>query len=238
MTRIGLLPHGGGVPRLVVSLVSLASLAVLTGGCDGGADPPTSTSTETSAPGDRATTTGPLGDTTTTGAAEPVPVLDWSALPEPPVPVDGWEVGHCEGDAPLLCVGRPGGRPGVVETLTFAGSSDLDAFTESFLAGVEADREAGCPPGSVVERDAVVDATVGGQPGRRVGFTVTFADGRTVEHGVTWVRAEPDGLRTVGATGFDLEGGSCLEPIGEFAIDDFEAVLGLLDRLVARSEFS
>jgi hypothetical protein len=227
------------VAPILVSLVTVASLVTLVGACtddddDGGGDPGPTTTVTTGTTG---STGSPAETTTTSGGAEEVPALDWSALPEPPVLVDGWEVGHCEGDAPLLCVGRPGGRAGVVETLTFPGSSDLDAFTESFLAGVVADREAGCPPGSVVERDDVLDATVGGEPGRRLGFTVTFADGRTVEHGVTWVRAEPDGLRTVGATGFDLDGGSCLEAIGEFDIADFEEALPLLDQLVARSQF-
>ena len=77
---------------------------------------------------------------------------------------------------------------------------------------------------------------VGGEPGRRVGFRVVLADGTLVEHGVSWAREEGDGLRLVGATGLHLER-ACLEPIGEFAVDDFEEALDLLGRLVATSVF-
>jgi hypothetical protein len=212
--------------------ICLAALLVL-GACsddddDGNAEP------TTTIPAATTTTGGPTPSTT--GGADPVPVLDWDALPEPAVVVEGWEVGHCEGDAPLLCVGRPGGRPGVVETQTFASADDLDAFAAAFVASARTDREAGCPPGSTFEEDEPVDLEVGGEPGVRVGFRVTLADGTLVEHGVTWAREEGDGLRVVGATGLHLERG-CLEPIGEFAIEDFAAVDDLLDRLVATSRF-
>ena len=217
-------------------LALVVALAACSGSDDGSgddADPaPTTAATN---PTTTTTPTGPAATTAPSGS-DPVPVLDWDALPEPPVEVEGWDVGHCEGGAPLLCVGRPGGRPGTVETLTFPGAGDLDAFTETFLANARADRLAGCPPGTTVVDDPVLEVTVGGQPGRRVGFTVVAADGTVVEHGVSWARTEPDGLRTVGATGLDPARG-CLEPIGEFTVPDFEAVLDLLGRLVARSEF-
>jgi hypothetical protein len=203
------------------------AVALVLGACSGDDD---DASEPTTAP-----TTAPA-PTTTTGGSEPVPVLDWDALPVPPVVVEGWEVGHCPGDAPLLCVGRPGGRSGTLETMTFASDVALEDFGAVFVGSASADRLATCPAGTTVAPDDEVEVAVGGQPGRRIGFQVRLGDGTLVEHGVSWVREEADGLRLVGATGLHLER-ACLEPIGEFAIDDFEAVDELLDRLVATSEF-
>src|SRR3954469_2500540 len=95
---------------------------------------------------------------TAPATAGPVPRIDWRH----PVNTDfgdGWALGPCGGDAPLVCVTRRHRQVGSLEVLQFSVSSltavstalrlrgeeeALRAHAAAFLAGIVADRHRGC----------------------------------------------------------------------------------------------
>lgn len=178
----------------------------------------------------------PSTTTTTTPVAASV---DWAARSLTLATAEGYAIGFCEGEAPMLCVTRDGADVGVVELASFPVSSidvladgDLSAWAEDFARAIARDRAAACGDGYAVAADEPVPARLGGAEGIFYRLTGTL-DGRTVER-VAGVAAVVDGqlwLLTANA----LDEGGCLSREQELGIDDLDRLTGTLRALAAGS---
>lgn len=137
-----------------------------------------------------------------TPSASPTPlppiVASWDLDGEPVELGDGLAIGHCVGDAPLLCVTRGDEVVGVLSIDGFplddamAAAEDADELLEALLANAEArmlgvveDRAIGCPDGYEGKAHPATEVLVDGLRGVRVGMSGT-EDGGLAERVVTW----------------------------------------------------
>lgn len=180
-------------------------------------------------------------DPTPTPRPSPLPIaIDWANLVElDPVTVEDVVLKDCEGDAPLLCVERDGNRLGSIELGLFPRDPETDPQTLEALAKdhrstFASDRREGCPSGYSVRSDATKRLPVAGLDGIRTGFTVLDADGKLVEHNITYFAIDGDRLVTLGVEGLAAEG-SCLELLGGFDAETVGELLPIFDRVAMGS---
>ena len=212
----------------------------------------TSPATPTSEP-----TPGPPTAPTTRPIPPPsgpvLPIVDWANPSLYRAEVDGWTVAGC-GEAPILCVEREAGSgsgsgSGSVEAITFPADSfdviarpladgdiagALEALVADYHASIGPDREQTCPPELTYAPLPTTPATVGGTAGLRYGFEVRDGAGTVVERSVSYSTLDTEQLVIISAAALDPDQG-CLEPIGEFAVDDLLAFEPILEALVANS---
>jgi hypothetical protein len=156
----------------------------------------------------------------------------------------GWLLRDCLGERPTMCVWDGEQLLGDVELATGypldpheGGLGEAEILTgraASFLEHFRADRADGCE-GFAFEADDITDATVGGKPAVRTGFTLWSADGVVVERVVNHFLMHEGLLALVNTDAYALEGG-CLPPSDVDASFSPGALLRFeeyLDRLVA-----
>jgi hypothetical protein len=156
----------------------------------------------------------------------------------------GWLVRDCLGERPTMCVWDGEELLGDVELATgypldphedgLGEAEILTGRATSFLEHFRADRAEGCE-GFIFEADEITDATVGGKPAVRTGFTLWSADGVVVERVVNHYLMHDGLLALVNTDAYAVEGG-CLPPSDVDASFNPEVLLRFeqhLDRLVA-----
>ncbi len=128
---------------------------------------------------------------------------------------DGWEIGACEGDAPLLCVSNGGRTAGVIEgsrlpvaSLTEFDSEASDAknlrsLAADFVASVRSDRALGCPEGYAVQALKPSSLAVAGTDALRYGFAGSNRDGSPSELNLQYATIVGDDLVLVTAIAYD-----------------------------------
>ena len=185
--------------------LALAAMVFVVGACgtDGESSEPT-TSTPTS---------------TTVAASNKPLVVDWTGSFETELP-NGWVARDCEGSRTHVCVYdgetflgdvelvggyplEPGDREKDPQVVATEAATDM-------VGHFRADRAEGCA-GFTFEGEAVSDATVGGQPGARGGFTLTDGSGRVVERVVNYYVVVGDQMSIINTDAYVEEGG-CLGP--------------------------
>jgi hypothetical protein len=237
--------------------LGLSIVVVVSAACsddeNASADPPTSPTPPTTtipAPTATAPPTAPPTEPASAPTTAPVlPVVDWNDPSGYRAEIDGWTLAGC-GEAPILCVSRSSGSgSGSVEVVTFPADSfdviagpladgDLDAALAALVAdyhdSFSADREQTCPPAFTYTPLPSVPSTVGGAAGLRYGFEVRDGNGAVVERSVSYNTLDTNRLVIISAAALDADRG-CLEPIGEFAVDDLVAFEPVFDALVTNS---
>lgn len=160
---------------------------------------------------------------------------------------NGWRVGHCEGEAPFLCVSDGDRLLGSVEYGSYPLSDDLAvALAEGRLVealeariaeqheAIAADRAIGCGPDYEYVALPAQRTTVGGEPAVVYGFS-GVVDGREVERHRSYFLVHAGQFWVVGAPASDPEG--CMgTDLPEFAPADLVTFEPYLDRIVAGSE--
>ncbi|MFA9445794.1 hypothetical protein [Egicoccus sp. AB-alg6-2] len=223
-------------------------LVLLVYGCSGAAvddvpptdgvaapDAPGSPAEEPVPPEDEPGVDAPSGD----APMEPLPrlVADWEQPFDLGLP-NGWMVGGCTGDAPLLCFFDGTRQVGFLELGRYPLPEHYDGDAagylahqaDDFLVSMREDRAAGCP-NLTFDPTPPIDVIVGGQPGVRAGFRLVDADGTEVErHVVYWTVHDGEHV-TVTAPAYADRG--CIEPMGEFSPADLGLVTLFVDQLVA-----
>ncbi len=223
---------------LLPALVLVTALAV---GCTGpqAAPAPTPTPTPTS-------TETPTAEPTDAPVVQPIVASYAPGAPATALP-DGWTIADCEGDAPLLCVGREG-FDGVVGVLMFesfpldrglAAADGREAVLEALRANAQLrmeslveDRAIGCGPTYDGSVEPMADLLVDGRPGVRSGFRAV-QDGEVVEHVVTYATVSAGQMWLLVAE--SARDGSCLDDaeMDLFAPDQLASFVPVLDRVVA-----
>lgn len=182
--------HTIAPPRALSRALPLVVLLAVTG-CAAGQSP-----TAAPAPSAPVTTAPPA---TTAPAPTAVPV-DW----DDPVTTDlgnGWSLGPCDGDAPLVCFSHDGQGRGTAEIASFvlpdtlrdaleSGRSPaqvLDLHAREYLDHFRDDRARGCGADYVFSADEPRAMTVDGLAAIKTAFTGGAAGGPTTERVVRWV---------------------------------------------------
>ncbi|HVM08557.1 MAG TPA: hypothetical protein VM345_08850 [Acidimicrobiales bacterium] len=226
------------VKRWVVIALVLAVAGVGTGACSSGDD-------ESS--GDRG---GRGASSTTSTSVLRVPSISFSETAAPMVDLgDGWEVGHCEGEAPIICVSRNGEHAGIIELSPFPVSSfhtlagfraaiergdeeaALQLVVDDFLPTLQADRKDGCGADYVLDASPTSDATVLGRPGVRYGYVARKGKGPVVERQISHATIIGDEVLLVNAAGYADDG--CVPREGEFTPEQLNEFDRYLPGLVA-----
>jgi hypothetical protein len=156
----------------------------------------------------------------------------------------GWTLRDCLGERPTMCVWDGATLLGDIELAEgYPLDPHEDGLTDaalltgravSFLDHFRADRSQGCQ-GFTFEADEVTDATVGGVPAVRTGFTLWSADGVVVERVVSHYLVRDGLVALVSTDAYAAEGG-CLPPSDgddSFAPHDLLRFEPVLDRVVA-----
>lgn len=209
----------------------------------------TACSSAASDPAPAPTPSAPATGTPTDGAGVPDAggpiVASWEIGAPGVVLPDGSVVVHCEGDAPLLCIGRNGEPVGLLALSNFDLSPDLRAAVEAdaledglrrwaddHLRSMAADRAAGCGDGYTFAAEDVASASIGTQPGVHVGFTGT-EDGAITEHVRSYVTVADAKLWIVTAEAASPDGCMASDELLVFEPSVMAELLPLLDRVVA-----
>lgn len=180
----------------------------------------------------------PAASTTTAAAgdADVAEVPDWLARD---LSVDlggGFQLAHCEGDAPVLCFSSDGEQRGIIELSSFPVSSlpeveealprgekaALEAHVDDYVASLRADRVAGCGDGYTVTPLPVQVAD--GPEGSVIsyGFTGARRGEAVSERTVQWAAIRGDQLVLLNLSGYDE--GACVPAEGEGTVRDVVAV--------------
>lgn len=174
-------------------------------------------------------------------------VVDWS---DPTARVelgDGWSIGKCEGDAPLLCVERDGVGVGLVEALTYpidsfdvldptaSDSDNLLAFADDFLGWVTPDRAAGCGSDYRLEPFPVTPFGLGGSEGVAYGYTGTMGDGSPSELNLQYATIRGDDIVLITAIAYDEGGCPGRDDTSSFTSSELAAFRPHLERVLADS---
>lgn len=211
----------------------VAAFAVLSGACGTDADEPSA-----------APSSAPPTSTTAPGA-EPIAV-SWTGTAEVALP-NGWTVRDCEGDRPHVCVYDGTAFLGDIELVAgYPLDPDGDkgtpravalAWARRMIDDFRADRARGCAAFTFAPLE-VSEATVGGRPGARGGFTLADSGGRVVEHVINHYVVVDGRMTIVNADAYAATGG-CLPPAEDspsFAPEHLrELDQGILARIVAGS---
>lgn len=147
--------------------------------------------------------------------------VDWLDRPERIDLGDGWAIGACEGDAPLLCVTDDGEHAGIVEFMAFpaapgrypddpATEAQLLAEADEFLQVMRDDRATTCADHEFVAAD-VATTSFGGGPGVRYGFELLDPAGRVVEQVVGHLAIREHGLVVMTANAM-VDDGCIMDP--------------------------
>jgi hypothetical protein len=173
----------------------LLTLAVLVVACGADTVDETTTTQPTTTTTQPTTTTEP---TTTTTVPSAGGVFDWDDRSASLDFGDGWTVGHCEGEAPLVCVSRDGDLVGVLELfiadpLTYTAfdpaaddERNLRAIGADFVDAFQTDRASGCGADYVVEALEPRAIEMGGNPALAYGFRGALGDGSASEHNLQY----------------------------------------------------
>lgn len=207
------------------ALGAMCALAIVLSACSDAATDTSPTSTTSGVtttdvpPSTEAPDAPPSGD----GA-----VIDWSDPSKVADFGDGWSIGKCTGDAPLLCAEHNGQQVGLVEAAVWPidslpaldpdadADANLAAHAAAFYETFVADRAEGCGEDYVVDTHEVETMVLGGVPGVSFGFTGTWADGTASELILQYAVIDGDRVLSMTANGH-AEGG-CLGP-DEFSWD-------------------
>lgn len=172
--------------------------------------------------------------------------VDWdnpttTALPE------GWTLGPCEGDAPLVCLSKDGVVRGTAEITSFpvetlpavrdaladGEAAALQVHAGEFLEAFRQDRTTGCGPDWSFRPDPVAALTARGTPMVRT----AFSGGRgatTTERVVRWVGLRDGRLVALGITA--TAEGACTPGEGpELTPAELAEIEDAVDRLVRAS---
>lgn len=222
-------------------LPTLLVVAALAAACTGQPAAPVATPIGTSSD-------APTGTPTDAPVVEPVVASYAPGAPAVDLP-GGWTIRDCEGDAPLVCVGRADVPDGdVVGTLMLdsfpldaglAAADGREAVLEALRAnaqlrmqGLVDDRVIGCGAAHEGSIDPMVDLLVDGRAGVRSGFRAV-QDGEVVEHVVTYATVAAGQLWLLVAE--SARDGSCMDDaeMDLFTPDRLATFVPVLDRLVA-----
>ena len=188
---------------------------------------------------------GLFGPAPAPAAAAPPDKADWSDRSGVDIQLpSGWRIRACEGDAPVLCGHNPAGT--VAGTLVLnvgdlaagddisrnAVAREVDEFHRIFSE----DRRTTCGPSYQYVGDPLQDATVGGRPGYRFGFTLRNSAGAITEQAVIHLGFDAGRRFSINTSFTDPAGcpGSDPDRI-EFPVSARNDILPYLDRLAAES---
>ena len=182
--------------------------------------------------------------TSIAGMEEPL-VINWTGSFETELP-NQWLVRDCEGERTHACVYDGDAFLGDVELVASYPLEPDDRERDPQVVATEAaadmvnlfrtDRAEGCAA-FTFEGEAVSDATVGGQPGARGGFTLTDDSGRVVERVINHYVVVGEQMSVINTDAYVEEGG-CLGPSEtdpSFTPDNLAEFEPFLDRLIADS---
>lgn len=198
--------------------------------------------------GDEESSPSPDPSTTSTLTPAPAVDVDWDGRTISG-PIDGpFEVGFCEGDAPLVCFTEAGEQVGFVELWSSPateldavrqvlddGGDDmeaLEALAAEFVTSFRADRAEGCGADYEVVADPPVEVPVAGRPGLRYGFR-GLVDDTTVERQIVHGVIHDGTVWLLNAAGYADDG--CVPREGEFDVEGVEASADALAKLAAGS---
>lgn len=178
-----------------------------------------------------------------------LPTVDWDD-PAPATLTDGWSVGPCRGDAPLVCFYRDGQERGSLEvvgfpvgtitvlreTLAAGGSSAaaLEAHAREHLESMRQDRKKGCGAGYAFTADEPAAMTAHGEAAVKTAFTGGAPGAAPTERVVRWVGLRGD--RMVSLVLHATEDGACAPGLGgDLSTTDLADLEPLIDQLVETS---
>jgi hypothetical protein len=173
-------------------------------------------------------------------------VVDWTD-PDKVVEAEGWTVTACEGDAPLLCVGREGVTVGVVEAISFPLDSfedldpsadpeaNLERLAADFFEAIRSDREIGCGPGYQFDELPPEPFVLGGTPGMAYGLRGTMPDGSPSEFNLQYATISGDQILLITAVAYDEGGCSGRDDLSTFHSATLAQFQPLLEDLLHES---
>lgn len=175
-----------------------------------------------------ATTAAPPSTTTPAEPGRPPEgdgaVLNWEDSSQRLELDGGWVVAACEGEAPLVCVGRDGVAVGTLEATSYPidglpywdpavdAQTNLEAVAADYHAVFAEDRPQGCGADYGFETLDPRPFVLGGTPGLAYGFAGTMPDGSPSELHLQYAAVVDDRVVSILAAAYD-EGG-CPGPDG------------------------
>lgn len=161
---------------------------------------------------------------------------------------DGWTIGACRGEAPMLCLSRRGEHRAAIEATSFPVSSFsyidpdagvheiLQAIQKNFMKRMVEDRAIGCGEGYEVTPRGYEKRTVGRMKGAKFGFDGTSANGKASEADIHYVTVVDGQIVMIVASAFNPNGCLAPEEAGSLTTDQLAKLEPYLDEIIANSK--